>query len=57
MENERLVSSGEGKITTFQTLAISKIVHLGLMASATAFIIEQLNIIIKNYLVRKKNPK
>ena len=41
MENQRLeVKSIEGKIIIFKTLAISKILNLGLITSLPAFIIE-----------------
>ena len=44
----------EGKITIFKILVISKILHLGLITSAPAFIIRQLNTIKKNYAAKKK---
>ena len=48
--------SSEGKIAIFKTLAISKIVNLGLITCVPDFIIEQLNI-IKNFIWQGKNPK
>ena len=42
-------------ITNFKTLANPKIVHLGLITSVSAFIIEQLSIIKK--ILRKKQNK
>ena len=47
----------EGKITTFKTLAFSKIVLLNLITSVAAFIIEQLNIITKTFSDKEKIPK
>ena len=46
----------ENKIKIFKTLAVSKIVHLGLITGVPAFIIGQLNIIIKKPWQGKK-PK
>ena len=48
--------SSEGKIAIFKTLAISKIVNLGLITCVPDFIIEQLNIIKELHLAREK-PK
>lgn len=46
----------EGKITIFKILVISKILHLGLITSAPAFIIKQLNI-IKKYIWQGKKTQ
>lgn len=46
----------ENKIKVFKTLAVSKIVNLGLITGVPAFIIGQLNIIIKNF-GKEKNLK
>ena len=47
----------EGKITIFKILVISKILHLGLITSAPAFIIRQLNTIKKNFMRQGKKPE
>lgn len=46
----------ENKIKVFKTLAVSKIVNLGLITGVPAFIIGQLNITIKNF-GKEKNLK
>lgn len=46
----------ENQIKVFKTLAVSKIVNLGLITGVPAFIIGQLNIIIKNF-GKEKNLK
>ena len=47
--------SVESKITIFKTLAISKIVHLGLITSVPAFVIVEPNIMKRNICQGKKN--
>ena len=47
----------EGNITIFKALAISKRVHLGLITSVPAFIIDQPNIIKKSFIWQEKKPK
>ena len=46
--------SVESKITIFKTLAISKIVHLGLITSVPAFVIVEPNIMKRNICQGKK---
>ena len=46
----------EGKVLVFKTFAISKIVHLSLITTASLAIINQFNI-IKNFIWNGKNPK
>ena len=45
----------QGKTTTFKTLAILKILHLGLITSVPAIVINQLNMITKNLFGKEKN--
>ena len=47
----------EGKINVFKSLAISKIIHLALVTSIPADIIDHLNKMQKNFLWKNKNPK
>ena len=46
-----------GKITVFKTLAISKIVHLGLEKTIPNLIIQELNKIQKEFIWKTRNPK
>ena len=41
----------------FKTLAVSKIVHLGLITCVPAFIMEQLNMIKRNFIWQGKKSK
>ena len=45
----------QGKITTFKTLAILKVLNLGLITSVPATVINQLNMITKNLFGKEKN--
>ena len=45
------------KITVFKTLAISKIVHLGLEKTIPNLIILELNKIKKEFIWKTRNPK
>ena len=47
----------EGKIVIFKSLAISKIVHLGLIKTVPIFTVEQLNNIKKNFIWQVKKQK
>ena len=46
-----------GKITVFETLAISKIVHLALVKTIPNSIIQELNKIQKEFIWKTRNPK
>ena len=46
-----------GKIIVFKTLAISKIVHLGLEKTIPNLIILELNKIQKEFIWKTRNPK
>ena len=48
MGNERL--NNQGKILTFKSLTISKIVHLAVIKTVPIFTVEQFNIIKKNFI-------
>ena len=47
----------QGKITIFKTLAISKVIHLGLVTNVPQVIIDQLNKIQKDFIWNHKQPK
>ena len=49
--------STAGKITVFQTLAISKIVHLALVKTIPNSIIQELNKVQKEFIWKTSNPK
>ena len=46
----------EGRITVFKNFAISKIIQLGLIAYILRTIVEQLNLIEKNFIWQSKQP-
>ena len=47
----------EGKIVIFKSLPISKIVHLALKKTVPFFIVEQLNIVKRNFIWQGKKNK
>ena len=47
----------QGKITTFKTLAISKVIHFNLVTIVPHVVIDQLNKIQKDFIWNQKHPK
>ena len=47
----------QAKITIFENLAISKVIHLALVTNVSQVVIDQLNKIQKDFIWKQKHPK
>ena len=53
----KLIKTVQAKITIFENLAISKVIHLALVTNVSQVVIDQLNKIQKDFIWKQKHPK
>ena len=53
----KLIKTFQAKITIFENLAISKVIHLALVTNVSQVVIDQLNKIQKDFIWKQKHPK